>query len=186
MKLNNEKKNDHVSQSGSPQLARKSMREFFSLKSLAKRANSFWLNTFVRNSSSDLINSKVYRTSQGFTLIEVLVVSTLLLVFSAVVMIGYSSSSKTARDAQREKDIKQVQVALEAYYEIYHSYPVAGSMTALLSNANFVTFLQNSKIQDPLNTGSYVYTVTSNGTTYQLGYTKEKTQTQVIVNTLGH
>ena len=60
------------------QLARSSRHEFSDLKSLSKnRIVSFWLNTFVRKSRSDLIGFKVYRSSQGFSLIEMLIVVTL-------------------------------------------------------------------------------------------------------------
>lgn len=121
----------------------------------------------------------------GFTLVELLVVSTLILIFSSVVLIGYTNSAKTSRDKQREKDMHQVQLALEEYYETYHQYPTANSMSALLANSNFTQFMQNSQVRDPLNTGSYQYSVSSSSTTYQLGYTREGDQVLVTLNPVG-
>lgn len=123
--------------------------------------------------------------SSGFTFIEMLVVSTLVVVFTSILVVAYTTSSHANRDRRREADVKQMQVALEQYYEIYKSYPVANSVSSLLSNSSFTEFLQNSSIDDPLNTGVYKYTVSSNATTYQLGYTKESDQSQVFVNNIG-
>lgn len=132
-----------------------------------------------------LLSKQKKQRNKGFSLIEMIVVSSLMLMLMTVVMIGYRASAVRSRDKQREKDISQVQVALEQYYEVHGNYPVASSMNTLLSNAQFTEFLQNNKVQDPINTGSFQYTISSDGESYQLSYTRERDQVQVIVNTVG-
>lgn len=122
----------------------------------------------------------------GFSLIEFLVVATLIIVISSIVMIGYSASSKNTRDKQREKDMQVVRTAMEQYYEIYKAYPDATSMSDLLNNSAFTEFLQNSDVHDPINSGTYQYTVSSDSTSFQIGYTKEVGGTQVFVNNFGN
>ncbi len=53
---------------------------------------------------------------KGFTLIEILVVITIIAVLTAIGVISYSSMQKNARDARRKGDMKTLQNALEQYY----------------------------------------------------------------------
>ncbi len=66
------------------------------------------------------------KTREGFTLIEILVVVAIISVLSAVVVVGLGPARRQGRDARRIMDLKQVQVALELYYNAYGQYPASG------------------------------------------------------------
>lgn len=61
--------------------------------------------------------------SRGFTLIELLVVIAIIGLLSSVVFASLNSTRGKARDARRLSDMKQMQTALEFYYDKYDRYP---------------------------------------------------------------
>lgn len=61
--------------------------------------------------------------SRGFTLIELLVVIAIIGVLSSVVLSSLNSVRAKARDTYRKSAIKQVQAALEMYYNANNAYP---------------------------------------------------------------
>lgn len=60
---------------------------------------------------------------RGFTLIELLVVIAIIGILSSVVLASLNSARKKGRDARRISDIKQLQLALELYYDANGQYP---------------------------------------------------------------
>jgi prepilin-type N-terminal cleavage/methylation domain-containing protein len=79
---------------------------------------------------------------KGFTLIELLVVISIIGLLSAVVLASLASARTKARDARRIADIKQIQTAVELYYDSYGQYPTSTSWTVY---SEFQANLQNSK-----------------------------------------
>ncbi len=63
----------------------------------------------------------------GFTLIELLVVISIIGLLSSIVLTSVNSARAKARDARRRADIKQVQTALEFYYDTNNAYPSIGT-----------------------------------------------------------
>jgi prepilin-type N-terminal cleavage/methylation domain-containing protein len=64
------------------------------------------------------------REMRGFTLIELLVVIAIIGILSSVVLASLNGARKKGRDARRVSDIKQMQLALEMYYDANSSeYP---------------------------------------------------------------
>ncbi|MEK7662340.1 MAG: type II secretion system protein [Patescibacteria group bacterium] len=59
----------------------------------------------------------------GFTLIELLVVIAITSLISSIVLASLNTAKKKARDAQRLSDMKQLQIALEFYYDKNGQYP---------------------------------------------------------------
>lgn len=59
----------------------------------------------------------------GFTLIELLVVIAAISLLSSVVMASLGNARKKARDARRLMDMKQIQTAMELYYNQNNQYP---------------------------------------------------------------
>lgn len=57
------------------------------------------------------------REERGFTLIELLVVIAIIGILSSVVLASLNSARKKGRDARRISDVKQIQLALELYYD---------------------------------------------------------------------
>ncbi len=101
---------------------------------------------------------------RGFTLIELLVVIAIIGILSSVVVASLNSARKKARDARRVDDVKQVQLALELYFDANSGkYPQALSA---LPNAGFIP-----SEPDP---AYYKYVPLSSCTSYHLGVTLEE------------
>lgn len=60
----------------------------------------------------------------GFTLIELLVVIAIISLLSSVIIANVNTSRKKANTAAALQDIKEIQKALEFYYDKYGYYPV--------------------------------------------------------------
>ena len=67
----------------------------------------------------------------GFTLIELLVVIAIIGILASVVLASLNSARKKSRDARRLADVKQLQVALELYYDA-NSGDYPGLLSALI------------------------------------------------------
>lgn len=61
--------------------------------------------------------------NKGFTLIELLVVIAIIGILSAVVLVSLNSARQKSRDARRLSDIRQIQTAMELYYNDNGAYP---------------------------------------------------------------
>ncbi len=68
--------------------------------------------------------------SSGFTLIELLVVIAIIGVLASVVLASLNTARRKSRDARRIADIKQIQLALELYFDANGEYPDAMSSLA--------------------------------------------------------
>ncbi len=63
------------------------------------------------------------KKTKGFTLIELLVVIAIIGLLSTLAVVALSSARAKARDAKRVADIKQIQSALELYFNDKNGYP---------------------------------------------------------------
>ena len=62
----------------------------------------------------------------GFTLIEMLIVVTILAILMGIMLPWLEGSWEQSMDARRAADLKSVQAALQAYYETNRTYPDTG------------------------------------------------------------
>ena len=87
-----------------------------------------------------------FEFKKSFTLIEILVVVTIISVLIGTVAISYSSLTKSSRDARRRTDLEQMRAALEMYRSAesatgeYPSFAEA-DCSGLSSVANFSSYL---------------------------------------------
>jgi general secretion pathway protein G len=63
------------------------------------------------------------RRSQGFTLIEMLIVMTLIVVLASVGLIAYQSSVRRGREAVLKEDLFRMRDAIDQYYADKGKYP---------------------------------------------------------------
>ena len=66
------------------------------------------------------------RAQAGFTIIEMLIVVTILAMLTGILVPVLEDSQKAARDARRSADLKAVQASLEAYKRVNGQYPSTG------------------------------------------------------------
>jgi len=90
---------------------------------------------------------------KGFTLIELLVVIAIIGILATIVMVSLNTARAKARDARRISDVRQVQLALQMYYDSTGSYPAALS--------DLVPTYISAVPLDPDGASSYQYCVTS-------------------------
>jgi len=66
---------------------------------------------------------KSEQQNKGFTLVELLITVAIVGILSAVVLTSMSGARNKAKDGRRISDIKQIQLALELYYDVNSAYP---------------------------------------------------------------
>lgn len=114
---------------------------------------------------------------KGFTLIELLVVVAIIGMLSSVVLSSLNTARANARDVKRQQDLRQIQTALELYYNVNAAYPgeaacdsskgtSSGSCDSLTGSDWTATSQIHAALVpeyipdlpvDPLNTGGWYY-----------------------------
>lgn len=100
---------------------------------------------------------------KGFTLIELLVVISIIAIISAVGFASLSAIQKSARNAQRESDLRTIQSALQQYYTDRNFYPNANPSAELARELSSGTggtskiYLDRFPV-DPSTGANYTYT----------------------------
>jgi prepilin-type N-terminal cleavage/methylation domain-containing protein len=83
--------------------------------------------------------------TRAFTLIEILVVVSIIGVLSAVILTSLNSARIKGRDAARIVDVREIKKAMEFYYDDNKSYPKAGNIGAAGAVANLEPYLVTPK-----------------------------------------
>ncbi len=110
-------------------------------------------------------------TSRGFTLIELLVVIAIIGILSSIVLASLNTARQKGRDTRRLADVKQIQLALELYYDANGGYPNAISTSTLVTPGYI-----SSVPTHPSNHAAYSYAGLGSGVTcskYHLGASLE-------------
>ena len=106
---------------------------------------------------------------KGFTLLEVLVSATIIVVLTSIGLVSYSSVNKKSRDVKRRGDLEQIRSALEIYRSDNGAYPAAGagSVTNAQNLASSLVSTYAPAIpDDPATAGDYYYQAIATGGVY--------------------
>jgi prepilin-type N-terminal cleavage/methylation domain-containing protein len=112
--------------------------------------------------------------SKGFTLIEMLIVITIIALLASLILVGMGGARAKTRDSRRVADLHNIMNALELYYAKNGVYP-EGTYSSSTSWDTFRTILTGAGIgvsrvpQDPLNNTTYYYQYGGTTTDYVLG-----------------
>ena len=68
--------------------------------------------------------------SRGFTLVELMIVISIMSILAAIVYSNVGATSPKARDAERQADLRNLQTAIEQYKQKNRRYPEAGCSVA--------------------------------------------------------
>lgn len=110
--------------------------------------------------------------ARGFTLIELLVVIAIIGILSSVVVASLNGARKKARDARRVDDVKQLQLALDLYFDSSAGNGKYPTNLAALESGGFIPKVPTP----PAGTdAAYLYAPLSSCTAYHLGITLEDT-----------
>lgn len=108
----------------------------------------FVITRLISYNNKELNNNYIYmkRSQKAFTLIELLVVIAIISIIAVLGMVSLGNARMKARDAKRVADIKQVQVALEMFYNGTNRYPTqeewdSGTIVATTTSGDTVYYL---------------------------------------------
>ncbi|MFA6533000.1 MAG: type II secretion system protein [Patescibacteria group bacterium] len=108
---------------------------------------------------------------KGYTLIEILIVATIIVLLTAVAVVSYSNFLKQSRDSKRKTDLEQIRAALEMYRsdkDSYFDYALGNcsSYTALTSGSP--KYIQ-SMPSDPKSSSGFYYSCEVSASDYTVG-----------------
>ncbi|EKE05839.1 MAG: hypothetical protein ACD_19C00176G0061 [uncultured bacterium] len=128
------------------------------------------------------IQSKDYK---GFTLVELLIVMSIIGVLAAIGLGSFTTAQMRGRDAERKSDLKQISHALELYYSDYGKYPNVNQISwgSTFEDAKGTIYFKTLP-SDPVTTQSYTYLLPDSPTNqkYQLFAHLENTQDKDCIN----
>ncbi|MFC1751632.1 type II secretion system protein [Patescibacteria group bacterium] len=108
------------------------------------------------------------RKNRGFTLIELLVVIAIIGILASVVLASLNSARLKSRDARRVSDIKQLQLALELYFDANRHYVVNTALDILATDGHIAVIPEDPVTENPYFYAYYGADATS-PTYYHLG-----------------
>lgn len=118
---------------------------------------------FQKVSNFEFRNSSL-QFKKGFTLIELLMVISIIAILTLLATYSYNNAQIRARDAKRKSDVKNIQKALQLYFEDNDGYPTTIDSTQIGTYINPIP-------SDPKTNSTYIYSptgCTTNCTSYTL------------------
>lgn len=124
------------------------------------------------------------KLKKGFTLVELMVVITVIAILMTIAIVSFTRIQKQSRDTKRKADIRTLETALQAYYTEFQVYPVSTTaapassvLTALAPN--YIPSIPTAPLGSTSTNGNteYMYVTDNTGFTYSLCTTLETAST---------
>lgn len=123
----------------------------------------------------------IKRSTQGFTIVELLIVLAIIGLISTLAVVALGSARADARDTQRLADMQGLQFGLEQYFNVNNAYPeteievlLGQQDTSCLGAEGFSAVpCNNAFMQVPMDPGKGQYLYRSDGNDYQISATLE-------------
>lgn len=103
------------------------------------------------------------KIKRGFTLVELLVVVTIIVLLTATAVVTYSTFLKQSRDAKRKSDLGEIAAALEMYRSNNDTYPA--TLSTLTSGTVYISIIPT----DPQSSSYVYYYIMNSASDYTLG-----------------
>ncbi|MEK7560809.1 MAG: prepilin-type N-terminal cleavage/methylation domain-containing protein [Patescibacteria group bacterium] len=112
-----------------------------------------------------------FKQRKGFTLIELLVVIAIIGILASIVLASLNQARRKSRDARRIADVKQIQLALELYFDDNQTYPAGTGIgnLSVLSTGGYMTAVP----AEPLAAANPYHYQQCGTTSYHLGASLE-------------
>ena len=141
------------------------------------------------------MNLKKYKKTKGFTLVELIVVITILAILWSIAFLSFQDFTAQARDSKRMTDISSLKKWLELYRTSSWDYPFPDSSNTISSSLwgvisyNWIiwkTVSNNVKlsetIKDPLTLADYKYSISGDKKEYEISYNLEDDSSVALVS----
>lgn len=139
----------------------------------------------VFSSRSSHHRSQAFR---GFTLVELIIVITILIILGTIAFVSLQGHTSKARDGARVADVWSIKTTLEIFYTKNGSYPLPSDPLKTVTYSGAIAFYEgtfgesvlrqvqtlNKQPKDPLYKDTdYTYSIINNKNQYQVGYVME-------------
>lgn len=112
-------------------------------------------------------------TKRGFTLLELLVVISIIALLTLGILAALDQARAKGRDAERISDVKQIHVALELYYAVNKKYPDPSTLEDDLVDGGHINALPT----DPKTGDPYLYETENSGKDFKIQVTADDGKT---------
>jgi prepilin-type N-terminal cleavage/methylation domain-containing protein len=116
------------------------------------------------------------RLKKGFTLVELMVVITVIAILMTIAIVSFTRIQKQARDTKRKADIRTLQTALQAYFTEFQAYPIQNpdpanattSLAVLATNGTYIPSIPLAPLGSTGTNQGYMYVSDPTGFTYAI------------------
>jgi len=106
------------------------------------------------------------KKQRAFTMIELLVSATVIILLTAIALVSFSQSMISSRNAKRKADLETMRQALTLYKQdhAYYAASTTVDFSALVTSLYTAEYLSEPALLDPKNVDPYIYQATCTAT----------------------